>query len=65
MNTDNTDSTKQDATISSTDNTETKIATDELSEVQLAKASGGSITKTIDKSSPVFFQSCVATTKSP
>jgi type VI protein secretion system component Hcp len=58
MNTDNIDPSNKDATISSADNAETKIAKDELSEELLAKASGGTITKTVDKSSPVLFQNC-------
>lgn len=41
------------------DNAEAKITKDELNEEQLAKASGGTITKTVDKSSPVLFQNCV------
>jgi len=51
------DPSKKETTISSADNTETKIAKDELNEEQLAKASGGDLhfTKVVDKSSPNLF----------
>jgi hypothetical protein len=47
------------------DNTETKIAKDELSEEQLAKATGGSITRKIDVASPIFFQVAATPVKTP
>jgi type VI protein secretion system component Hcp len=39
------------------DKAEQKVSKDELSEEQLAKASGG-ITKTVDSASPKLFQNC-------
>jgi hypothetical protein len=53
-----TDPSKKDTTISSADNTETKIAKDELNEERLAKASGVDLhfTKLVDKSSLNLFE---------
>ena len=42
-----------------------KISKDELSENELEKATGGSITRKIDAASPIFFQNAVSGKSTP
>ena len=44
---------------------EQKISKDELSEKELEKATGGSITRKIDAASPIFFQNAVSGKSTP